>query len=1443
MALWGKFESVKELAQSGVGLLWSARPSGDAAQGSTEKYIIKTTEQLALLGDIERLEHESALFLEAAAVQKALADGGAQHWVKIVELGNTDQGAFYVAERYGRSVSTLVTRGIRLDGHGIRHLVLGILDGLEEIQTKAGRAHGNIKPTNVLIGGPDSPSVTGDPVVLTDPTPTRSLGKQAAAEDMRHLGELVYELVTLRAPKSGVGMTVSINEDWSRLGSSANTWIDFCNRLLDVSPGKPAPDIDQVREMVPAGVSAPSAKSKVPLIAAAAFLLLAGGGVTAWKLMKPSGPPPIVITDEQIQQADKAWPIVEHAQVWLGNRTTLADPLRSLDAELAAGLPEVLKSDAKFVVDDVESRNGTKLPSNWLGGKPLAEASENAKEKIQKFTNALTELNKFRSEMDAFAPKAQVEARAVEWESRGWKSQAECLRAANAELDRLRGTGSKIDSKIEVAKAGDCLGLVAYSVGIEAKYRQLAEAAAGAESSADQAAKSFIEIASNAIGKLKGDERLDVRQPDVAKIAFKGMADAIKSFTAIASEVKDATNADKVDLEYVRQTPAYAAVTDKSKAPTIDDVKAWIAEAKKPEYAIRERDELAKWAAAPLATIAEKREHLALRVEAKVTTPDAAKLLTQELDAAKEKVEALKGVAKLSDKRLASLDAQRASAANAVDAIAGKILPPGKYRTAKALADAAVAAAVPAQFEQAWKGTVAQIMQGQTDDLAKLYRLEQLLLNDKSGWLVALNAAPARFPIPAAPEAAVANAEAFNAAVKAKRDAALASYATKIKPAADGQSVDLSDADAVLGGYTAFLAALDSTKLHLAAALDGYSKGLGESDPEVATLLAKVRKPAEGVDGVAIFAPGLKPFNVLAAMKASVSSGSLGLDDLLKRVAESPDLALKLAAWEGVALVKDWSGKTGQLASLSQSARSLADAVAKSKASDAEKKRMSDGIATAQKQAWIGVMNWASSAKGSDEAIDQTLAAASGLGVKTEADVSGLSAPAMFNWSLARGRESLAGAKAASGSEDALAAEARKVNDKLESLAKQGGLPDAKADPIRRMMKRFADASTVVPPKMFDKDSSGPLTGGENMVERNGWTADEREDGRVLVYSFAGPSGKHDLRFEIIDEPNGIMMMTSEVSVGLFADALASAKKLPQVSGTLRDKTNAEQAGASAWDLSPEGFRAANAARPAEAWLSFVNDAKSAFKDTIADSGAKAWPAVVGPAPSLQMPMTWVTPQAAAYFAASLGCRLPTPEEWKAALPRRGARENRRDADWKTFADNANKLYSDLGGQNGGVNITFLMPHTSALGLADPENPQTDLASASTGSDGFVFFAPVEPPAEPGFADLIGNVWEFTHDNPAAWPCVAGKSVPEFGQFARLSEFDSSHFKAIGGSAFSGPKLSPDTAIPLSAAGASSDLGIRLVFVRGEGSSKKSVADRIDRALKIGQNEPKYWRP
>ncbi len=156
-------------------------------------------------------------FLVAAELQERIVAGGGTRWAPILECGPLPSeagisGGFYVTPAYSSSLQILVTtRGV--PALALHQVVEGTLEGLAELWKAAGRAHGNLKPSNVLLS---TAQRGGFEVFLTDPAGTAAQGSvQAAGADLRSLSRSIHDLV----------------RENDALGRSRQAWLDFCESL------------------------------------------------------------------------------------------------------------------------------------------------------------------------------------------------------------------------------------------------------------------------------------------------------------------------------------------------------------------------------------------------------------------------------------------------------------------------------------------------------------------------------------------------------------------------------------------------------------------------------------------------------------------------------------------------------------------------------------------------------------------------------------------------------------------------------------------------------------------------------------------------------------------------------------------------------------------------------------------------------------------------------------------------------------------------------------------------------------------------------------------------------------------------------------------------------------------------------------------------------------
>ncbi|TVQ53203.1 MAG: hypothetical protein EA377_08615, partial [Phycisphaerales bacterium] len=159
---------------------------------------------------------------------------------------------------------------------------------------------------------------------------------------------------------------------------------------------------------------------------------------------------------------------------------------------------------------------------------------------------------------------------------------------------------------------------------------------------------------------------------------------------------------------------------------------------------------------------------------------------------------------------------------------------------------------------------------------------------------------------------------------------------------------------------------------------------------------------------------------------------------------------------------------------------------------------------------------------------------------------------------------------------------------------------------------------------------------------RIGWEVEIEEDGEVLRFEPpAGWTRSHPLYFRRLSDMettdgHAVYLCTTEVSVGLFIDAVTHAGEWAAVRELLGD-THEENGsdlrrGPRTWEWGADGEM-----KVSEQWLWFQDGEPADYY--AADPGE----------PSVDHPMQYVSVSAAWYVAKQLGTRLPTASEWREA--------------------------------------------------------------------------------------------------------------------------------------------------------------------------------------------------
>ncbi len=269
MTVYGKFEAIKKIHTSHHGSIFSARTAGTSESPDCCVKVIELNPTMVQEGDTAIAQH----LLVAAALQQAMGNKSA-HWAPIYGLGSQGTNAFYATRLCPRSAQTLIEHRIRIDSADLKTLLLEILEGLMDLDEGFHRSHGNLKPSNILIG--DRNRIRKGAVFLTDPDASNEdLPSLTRTPDSKAIGELIYALVTHK-PHVTARWPLVKSSHWKRLGSTGKQWFSLCDDLLNTVSRRGLPTLDRVRDRIDA---IHPTRRQVPRTVFALLLLgcLAGG--------------------------------------------------------------------------------------------------------------------------------------------------------------------------------------------------------------------------------------------------------------------------------------------------------------------------------------------------------------------------------------------------------------------------------------------------------------------------------------------------------------------------------------------------------------------------------------------------------------------------------------------------------------------------------------------------------------------------------------------------------------------------------------------------------------------------------------------------------------------------------------------------------------------------------------------------------------------------------------------------------------------------------------------------------------------------------------------------------------------------------------------------------------------------------------------------------------
>lgn len=231
-ARFGDYQVIQELHRGPSAALCLVR---SARSEDAEPTVAKIIEPSSMILGSEQASAKCREFLQGVGVQKKAAAQDPRTWAPVYASGRASTAAYWVTDRYQRSAADLFQSRQRLDAAELRNIILSAACAVRAINAACKRAHGNIKPSNVLIGEGDDLATAA--IALTDPLPESQLAAVTAApndpgdrRDLRDLGRLIHTLV-LHREWNGKELPAD-SAEWKRLGRHGKTWRELCCKLL-----------------------------------------------------------------------------------------------------------------------------------------------------------------------------------------------------------------------------------------------------------------------------------------------------------------------------------------------------------------------------------------------------------------------------------------------------------------------------------------------------------------------------------------------------------------------------------------------------------------------------------------------------------------------------------------------------------------------------------------------------------------------------------------------------------------------------------------------------------------------------------------------------------------------------------------------------------------------------------------------------------------------------------------------------------------------------------------------------------------------------------------------------------------------------------------------------------------------------------------------------------
>ncbi|HEY8750580.1 MAG TPA: hypothetical protein VIM11_21530 [Tepidisphaeraceae bacterium] len=1428
MATFGGYETVHEIYRHGLGSVARAKIASPADGSSGEPdFVVKAFQPPVRIAGQDAIKPAVRSFLDRARIQQDVVTAGATHWAPIYEAGAARDGAYYVTAYYSRSALKLITGRVKLSSQSLYVLTKSILMGLSELKQYCGQPHGNLKAANVLVGGEGE--IEAGKIHLTDPASREQLpAADGEAADLVAVGELVYQFVLHRPFRGSQSWPVMESPEWARLGKKADAWRKFCNQLLNPTESGSLQletvlkDLEGLRER--RGLFSGPRMRIAGLAAVLGIIAFCG-----WSYLR--------------FRADWKELCVQYYSWYDKLDTELrADPARlarlKSDPYLAGAITELQGSGTEL--DPKKIAGNELLVMTSLADRPPLSYSAAGKTRA-----ALNALRKFEDELspEQWPFLHELTVREQVYKDRRWTAAAKYLRQLidEAKLDvHVHGDlAANFDHLIaNQAKVKHDLALV------EDQWQVIANTLKTISGKApdDKVLKKFEPFATRYVDSaLNGAPMADPHEVSVAVTPVAGFAETIGAL--LQWEWNEKIDHDRFAHEGKVYHSPKTVLTE-------EDFSAWLKEVQ-DFYYIKLTPE-----SEPIAQLMEMSKQVSaeinsLQAEVPTEPPQAIGLYQKRLADTAASVKTFLGRRWVQKDRTVAIPKVGGDLQVAISSLRDEVIGERLKHTVdqtKWWKDAGNDIAASSAVNTAWGDWRNRLGVDPT-------KLPTMPLTDFHEIQVrvdaitkALRDVDKQFP------AASGQAGPFATLAKAKREAKLTGVLGAAATSADGPPnleklrTEAQKAGAEYAAWCADLTSILADANHAKTLLDG---AFVPSDAE-ASDMAKFRDKWSSHE-VWRDVSSMPPVDsVIARLKLLDEISKLSREALAARAAagDAASAELMRAAWLALGRLEfpRWPATDAQLRQEIQIRQKLAVKI--EGLGDAfRKKPLREEL---QKQGSIRLA-----------AYLNTVGAAPSSGAQIEANLKAADA-AIEPMGLTPGTS---GAATPFDRYRRLAAletldPAVKLNLLLAGLRVMSANPALTRDQLSVIADGFKQEVARSPASM--QSSAGDLLKGFAKLGEpesasgpplSQWrkTADPGE--RRIVYTLSSDATQ-TLEFVRLEIPGKqpTYLCTTELSLGAFMAAIPPSDWAR--GGGLLVEYQAKydpRPGPRGWDWTTRGDASSPPITASDYWLRGRTDGLFDYfrKDKAHPLNHPSLDADLGDNPMnrFKIPMQYLPAPTAFYVASQLGCRLPTSQEWKLAYATVGEKGNfnLRDETWQkqqVYVKQVNvpSKAPVLEWPDAGA----FRPRAADIGATGPN------AKPFTNSDDHVlWFRDVDAPDGQVFHNLVGNVWEYVWEDPAALESVTDKSVRGWRS---LIEGKVGQLAVIGGSALSGPELDQTKPQPVELPAANNstppdvwsgfaDVGVRLAFTVHPNSPAERLAWLMSRQPYVGATDAPTVRP